>query len=74
MTEKKYRIIVKKLGGVVDTACVVDFPKTLHITTKKDAIGLLRVLLPDSEQIEHFTVNQDVPLKALRKAIKRGLL
>jgi hypothetical protein len=73
MTEKKYRETVKRLGGVINTSCVVNFPDTLRIYTKKDAIDLLDVLLSEGEENEHFTVNLDTPFKELKTAIKRGI-
>jgi len=74
MTEKKYKKIAKRLGGkIYKPSCVVDFPETFRITTTEEALDLLKFLLPDSEEVNHFTVNQDIPLKALRRAIKRGL-
>ena len=44
MTEKKYRETVKRLGGVINPVCVVGFPDTLRINTKKDAIDIINVL------------------------------
>ena len=73
MTEEKYRETVERLGGEIDSTCIVDFPDTLRINNREDAIDLLNVLLPESKRVESFTVNLDTPIRALKAAIERGI-
>ena len=74
MTEKKYRKTVERLGGVISRSCTVDFPDTLRINNKEDALDLLRVLYQEGAEIAHFTVIMETPIKALMTAIKKGIL
>jgi hypothetical protein len=77
MKEKKFIETVYRLGGEIDyPSCIVDFPSLCCIETKKDVIDLLDVLrnansLDGCER--QYTVNLDVPLDALKAAIKRGI-
>jgi len=77
MTERKYRETVKGLGGKIDNpSCVVDFPNTLRITTKREALDLMDVLIhayDNDEKGVSFTVNLDTPFEKLRDAIERGI-
>jgi hypothetical protein len=75
MKDKKYKEIVKRLGGTIDRGLSVDFPDTLCINTKKDAMDLLDILRygNDSENGLEYTVNFDIPLEKLKEAINRGL-
>jgi len=74
LTEEKYREIVERLGGEIgDPSCCVDFPDTLRITTKKDALDLLNVLMGEGKEVEHFTITQETPFRALKAAIERGI-
>ena len=74
MTEEKYREIVKRLGGEIgNPSCCVDFPDTLRITNKKDALDLLNILMGEGKEVEHFTITQEAPFKALMTAIERGI-
>ena len=54
----------------------MDFPDTLRITTKGEALDLLDVLIyadDDTEKGFSFTVNLDTPFKALKAAIEGGI-
>jgi hypothetical protein len=76
MTKKEYRAIVKKLGGTISRFGIVDFPDTLRITTKREALDLLDVLIyadDDTEKGFGFTVNLNTPFEKLRDAIERGI-
>jgi len=76
MKKREYRGIVKKLGGTIDPYGIVDFPDTLRITTKREALDLLDVLIyadDDTEKGMGFTVTLDTPFNALRAAIERGI-
>jgi hypothetical protein len=75
MKDKKYKETVKRLGGTIDSGLVVDFPNTLCINTKKDAMDLLDVLRygNDLEDGLQYTVNLDIPLEKLKEAINKGL-
>jgi len=75
MTEKIYREKVTKLGGKIkDLSRCVDFPRTLRINSKAEALDLLDILIHDQHPSGTFTVSFDEPFKALRATIKRGLL
>jgi len=71
MTDKKYRRLVKKLGGQINAVGSVDFPDTLSITTKKDAMDLMDVLIYD--YIGGYVVSVAIPFEKLKAAIKRGI-
>jgi len=77
MTKREYRSKVKKLGGTIDPYGIVDFPDTLRITTKQEALDLLDVLIYADDDTENglgFTVTMDTPFKALKAAIiNRGI-
>jgi len=74
MTEKKYRETVERLGGAITPIGVVDFPDTLRISNKKDALNLLDVLINANDNLSGgFTVNLDTPFEKLKEAIKRGI-
>jgi len=70
MTEGKYRKTVERLGGVITPIGVVDFPDTLRINNKKDALDLMDVLINTGD----FTVSLDTPFEKLREAIKRSIV
>jgi len=72
MTEKKYLKKVKRLGGDILSGCVVDFPDTLQIKTKKDAIDIIDIMRygNDLDTDLQYTVNLDTPLEKLKEAIK----
>jgi hypothetical protein len=69
MTEGKYRKTVERLGGAISSIGVVDFPDTLRINSKKDALDLMDVLI----NVGDFTISLDTPFEKLREAIKRGI-
>jgi len=69
MSERKYRETVERLGGTIDATCVVDFPDTLCIKTKWEALDLLNLIIHANNGKTNFTMNLDTPIKALRKAI-----
>jgi hypothetical protein len=74
MKDKTFRAKVKKLGGIIDNGCCVDFPKTLRIKSKQEAIDIIDVMrygqyIEDGPQ---YTVSIDIPFDALKAAIKRG--
>ena len=77
MTEKKYRETILKLGGTIkEPALIVDFPDTLRINSKSEAVDLMEILInnyyPQSRNI--YTVDLDVPLMALKRAIKKRMV
>ena len=75
MTIKKYSRLVEKLGGKIEVG-IVDFPDTLRITTKQEALDLMDVLIysdDDNEKGLGFTVNLDTPFEKLKAAIERGI-
>ena len=77
MTEKKYRKTILKLGGTIkEPALIVDFPDTLRINSKGEAVDLLDILInnchPQSGNI--YTVDLDVPFMVLKRAIKKGVV
>ena len=75
MTEKKFRGIVERLGGTISNpSCIVSFPDTLRINSRKDALDIMDILLQEGEQVRHFTVNLDSPFKELKNAIARGVV
>jgi hypothetical protein len=76
MKHKIFKDKVKRLGGVIDRTCCIDFPETLRIKTKQDAVDIIDVMryendLPDGPQ---YTVNLDIPLEKLKAAIMKGLV
>ena len=76
MTKKEYRGIVKKLGGTIDPYGIVDFPDTLRINTKQEALDLMDVLIYADDDIEKgfgFSVTLDTPFEKLKEAIERGI-
>jgi hypothetical protein len=76
MTEKKFLETVKKLGGTAHPFGTVDFPESLRINNKKEAIDLLDILINSSNLTDgiEYSVTLDEPLKALRAAIKSDSL
>jgi len=70
MTEARYRKTVEGLGGAISSVGVVNFPDTLRINNKKDALDLMDVLINTGD----FTVSLDTPFEKLREAIKRGIV
>jgi len=76
MTERKYRETVERIGGVILPFGVVDFPDTLRINTKQEALDLMDALIYADEANGKglgFTVNLDTPFEKLKAAIKRGI-
>jgi hypothetical protein len=76
MDNKTFRDKVKKTGGVINNACYVNFPETLQIKNKQEAIDIIDVMrygqyIEDGPQ---YTVSIDIPLEKLKAAIKRGNL
>jgi len=74
VTEKNYRNIIFKYGGAIsDPGCCVDFPDTLRITTKSEALDLLDIMIHDVHPPRTYTVSLDPLFRALRAAVKKGL-
>lgn len=72
MTEKKFRKLVKSLGGTIeDPQCCVEFPDSLRIDTKKEALDLMSVLIHDSYPDNSYSIAIDTPYKALKEFIKK---
>jgi len=69
MTDRKYRETVERLGGAITPIGVVDFPDTLRINSRKDALDLMDVLINTGD----YTVSLDTPFEKLKEAIKRGI-
>jgi phosphoribosyl-dephospho-CoA transferase len=65
---------VKRLGGVINNACCVDWPETLRIKTKQDAIDIIDVMRSEVRNGPEYIVETSVPLKELKRAIKKGLV
>jgi len=78
MKESAYLKAVKRLGGVISPDCCVDFPDTLQIKNKKDAIDILDIMRYGNdlgnEDDPQYTVSLDTPLEKPKEAIKRGLV
>jgi hypothetical protein len=76
MKHKAFKDKVKKLGGVINDSCCVDFPETLQIKTKQEAIDIIDVMRygNDLEDGFQYSIGLDVPLDKLKAAIKRGNL
>ncbi|MDR0496624.1 MAG: hypothetical protein LBH42_03315 [Treponema sp.] len=74
MTEKKYRETICKYDGKITESGSVNFPKTLRIKTKSEALDLLDILIHDEHSDLIYMISPDEPLMALRKAIQKGLL
>jgi hypothetical protein len=73
MKHKVFKDKVKRLGGVIDNACCVDWPETLRIKTKQDAIDIIDVMRSEVCNGSEYIVETSVPLKELKRAIKKGL-
>ena len=74
MKNKTFIKNVLSLGGIIDPFANVDFPKTLKITNKAQAISLLEIMrfANDLEDTSiEYAVSVDEPLNALIKAIKQ---
>jgi hypothetical protein len=76
MKEKKYREKILKLGGEIkDPSHVVNFPDTFRINNKGEALDVLDIIiLAQTKDDLDYTVNIDTPLKAIKAAIKKGLI
>jgi hypothetical protein len=76
MKEKEILKAVKRTGGKIKRGSII-YPK-LHITTKSEALDLLNIMRYGNDLEENgvsYTVdNLDVPLEALIKAVKKGVL
>ena len=75
----KYKTFINKvlkMGGVItDPGCCVDFPKSMQIKSKNDAIDIIDIMrycndLEDTDA--EYSVGLDTPLEKLKEAIKRG--
>jgi hypothetical protein len=74
MTEKTYREKVIKLGGIIsDPSCEVSFPDKFRINNKVEALDVLDILIQDVHPAI-YSVEDMVPLQALKTAIKKGLI
>jgi predicted RNA-binding protein len=71
-TEKQFIKLVEKYGGTVFHGSV-DFPDTLRINTKSEALDLLDILINNKDREENiYTIDLDPPLIAIREALKRN--
>jgi hypothetical protein len=71
MKEEKFRKKILKLGGKISPLQVVNFPDSFRINNKGEAIDVLDILTLEQTA---YAMNVEVPLKALKAAIKKGVL
>jgi hypothetical protein len=76
MKHKVFKDKVKRLGGVIDSMCCVDFPETLRIITKQDAVDIIDVMRYENDLVDgpQYAVSIEIPLEKLKAAIKKGLV
>jgi len=73
--EKKTRERIKKYGGEISQGRRVEFPDTLRINNRQEAIDVLDILINDQDsQGNIFTIELDVLLLALKKAFKQKII
>jgi tRNA A37 threonylcarbamoyladenosine biosynthesis protein TsaE len=75
MDEKTFKAKIKKMGGVIDSVCCVEWPETLQIKNRREAIDIIDVLRYGNhiENGTNYAVELDTPLDALKAAIEKGL-
>jgi len=75
MKNKAFKDKVEKLGGVITNTCCIDFPKTLQIKNKSEAIDIVDIMryCNDLEDGPEYALSLDIPLEKLKEAIKRGI-
>jgi hypothetical protein len=76
MKNKTFKDKVKKLGGIINEACCVDFPETLRIKTRQDAVDIIDVMRYGNDLVDgpEYAVSIDIPLEKLKAAIIKGLV
>jgi len=74
-TEKKIRERIKKFGGKIDQQHCVEFPDTLRINNRQEAIEVLDILINDEDSQGHvYTMELDTLFLALKNAFKRKII
>ena len=74
-TEKKIRARIAQYGGVISQMLLVEFPKTLRINSRQEAIDILDILINDQDnQGNTYTMEMDILLLAIKNVFKRKVI
>jgi hypothetical protein len=77
MKHKTLKKKVLSMGGKMTKTGLMDFPKTLRIKNKKEAIKIIDIMRYCNDLEDgpvEYALSLDTPLEALKAAIKRGVL